>query len=273
MKETPSTRAKGPLPDIPPDAPRMSSGAYGFVLRVSDDVVAKIIPDTHPEAIELEAAMAQRAHRLCPDTIVLVLGVRQTQHGWAIYMENLQGWPTSGHWVQTAQPDRETLAGVGRALVSTLTTLHSHGIFHRDLKPDNIVIHPTTLRPKILDFGLTCVFPQCRQSIVGYPVYMHPELLQRFSLDREGRWMVNITGLTPEMSHTHDMWSLGMTLVALLHGGVHPFLPEFDTLAAVMALYTNSLTRPAVVKILGSWNTELQRLLGGQVLLLKQRGA
>jgi serine/threonine protein kinase len=32
-------------------------------------------------------------------------------------------------------------------------TLHSFGLLHRDLKPDNFLINPTNLKIKIIDFG------------------------------------------------------------------------------------------------------------------------
>lgn len=44
-------------------------------------------------------------------------------------------------------------------ILSAVETIHAQGIAHRDLKPDNIMVDPNTLRTTILDFGLSMVVP------------------------------------------------------------------------------------------------------------------
>jgi serine/threonine protein kinase len=42
-----------------------------------------------------------------------------------------------------------------KELLKTVNYLHKNGIFHRDLKPGNIIIDSKDLRPHIIDFGLS----------------------------------------------------------------------------------------------------------------------
>lgn len=44
-------------------------------------------------------------------------------------------------------------------ILSAIEAIHAQGIAHRDLKPDNIMVDPNTLRTTILDFGLSMVVP------------------------------------------------------------------------------------------------------------------
>jgi hypothetical protein len=246
------------LPDIPADAETLAEGVSGVVVRLSATMVAKIVK----QSTDLEGTLAQRAYRLCPDHVIRIFGVRRLAKGSAaIYMENLETWSTLTQWARVSQPDRAAIAALGHTLLRVLTTLHANNLFHRDLHPDNIMIDPETRRVKLIDFGLSCQGSPCRMTFGGHPVYMHPDMLRRL-VDVNGQFMVERSGLTRASWRAHDMWGLGMTLVAMLEGGVHPFLPEFDKVGAVKALYTNSITRRHVERLLARWNTELGQLLG-----------
>ena len=90
-------------------------------------------------------------------------------------------------------------------IIKGLVFVHSKGILHNDIKPENIMID-SELTPKLVDFGLACsVNPKfcvvggektdCCEGYVGTPDFSSPEMYN--------------TGIKYPAS---DIWSLGITL-------------------------------------------------------------
>jgi len=60
-------------------------------------------------------------------------------------------------------------------ILEGMDMLHRHRIFHRDMKPENIMITRSG-RVRIIDFGMSCTFSDCLLSpMMGTPTYMAPE--------------------------------------------------------------------------------------------------
>ena len=83
------------------------------------------------------------------------------------------------------RPSAADLTRIARELAAGLAHAHEHGVVHRDLKPDNVMM-TSDGRLKILDFGLArmtnpdpAVAPITQPGTVfGTPAYMAPEQLQ-----------------------------------------------------------------------------------------------
>ncbi|CAG9322911.1 unnamed protein product [Blepharisma stoltei] len=88
-----------------------------------------------------------------------------------------------------------------KQIVSAVKYCHSKGIVHRDLKPENILITKDPII-KVIDFGNAVHFTkgEVMQKCVGTPAYMAPELIK-------GKY-----------DEKCDVWSLGITLYAMLSG-------------------------------------------------------
>ncbi len=137
---------------------------------------------------------------------------------------------------------------VRQALIG-LQHAHQHGLVHRDLKPQNLMLTRDTGQIKILDFGLAKAVSENRQSrgltssqaTMGTYAYMAPEqALDAASADIRA-----------------DIYSLGCTLYYLI-GGVLPF--DYETDAKLLLAHQNE-----VPCLLHEFRTEVPEALSALV--------
>jgi serine/threonine-protein kinase len=98
---------------------------------------------------------------------------------------------------------------IARQVAESLSEAHEHGVFHRDLKPDNIFIETVGVSQviKVLDFGIAGGVDAARLTqageVFGTPHYMSPEQCNGQKLD-----------------HRTDIYSLACILFEMIEG--HP---------------------------------------------------
>lgn len=73
--------------------------------------------------------------------------------GYSILMEYLQGENLSKYLKH--HPSGNERRRIADSIVDALEYVHSKGVIHGDLKPDNIMVNPQTLSVKLIDFGLS----------------------------------------------------------------------------------------------------------------------
>lgn len=138
--------------------------------------------------------------------IVQLHGYGEWAGGFYIAMGFVQGMSLRQYILQTPVSLTRAL-DIILDIAYALCHLHTHGVIHRDLKPDNILITESG-EIKVIDFGIAQLLseksagPSGRQQLVGTPVYMSPE-------QREN----------PEsVSYPSDIYSLGIIAYELVLG-------------------------------------------------------
>ena len=111
------------------------------------------------------------------------------------------------------QLDLTRFLRIAISLSTALGKLHEHGIIHKDIKPANVMVDPTSDQVWLTGFGIASDLPRERQApeppetIAGTLPYMAPEQTGRMNRSIDSR---------------SDLYSLGVTLYEMLAGAL-PF--------------------------------------------------
>ena len=80
--------------------------------------------------------------------------------------------------------DDRPAAFFGKQILTGIKDLHALGVSHRDVKPDNIVLHPDpqggTLVAKLIDLGCLAQYGTefLNETLVGTSSYLAPEVIK-----------------------------------------------------------------------------------------------
>ncbi len=198
----------------------LGRGGMSVVYRARDvrlrrDVAIKVLPPELAFVANVRARFmreAQTAAQLAHQNIVPIYGVEERDTLVWIVMALIEGETLGTRLARDgklAAPEAQRILG---SVADALAYAHAHGVIHRDIKPDNILLERDTLRVLVTDFGIArAAEGDGRLTLtgvaVGTPTYMSPEQAMGDS----------------EVDGRSDMYSLAVVGYQML-AGVPPFV-------------------------------------------------
>jgi predicted ATPase/signal transduction histidine kinase len=190
-------------------------------------VVIKLLKNSYPSVIELAQFRNQYSITkiLNVPGVVRIYSLENCQNRPALILEDFGGISLKEYTAfrrkglgeignqensSSLHPDFLTeFLQIAIALADILADLYHHEIIHKDIKPANILINPTTKQVKIIDFSIASLLPRVNQLstsptvLEGTLAYLSPEQTGRMNRG---------------IDYRTDFYSLGVTFYELLTG-------------------------------------------------------
>ncbi len=225
---------------------KIGGGTFGEVWRArhhvwTDQLVAMKIP-TDPQYVRNLQREGIAIHGLTHPNIVRAMGFDPYADPPYLTMEYIPG-TSLRPLIQSRNLKPQDAVAIMRQVLSGLSHAHAHGVIHRDVKPENILVHERTQRDgfasdgaiKVTDFGLGRA---ATQTAVGSIMY---------STDMSGSTAGQIAGtldyMAPEqrsgaeIDARADLYACGVMLYELLTGErpagtnlpseINPLVPKY----------------------------------------------
>ncbi|QDT63899.1 protein kinase domain-containing protein [Calycomorphotria hydatis] len=224
---------------------RLGTGAMGAVYRAHDTKLNRKVALKIPKILatdqetflkrfyrEARAAAALTHAHICP-----VYDVGEIDGTHYIAMGYISG-KTLSTFIDPEQPVLPRTAAIFvRKTALAMQEAHKHGVVHRDLKPDNIMVDKRG-EPVVMDFGLARHVDYeederlTRHGIVmGSPAYMPPE---------------QIEGSPEKVGPLSDVYALGVTFFELLTGEL-PFRGNGTVMSMIADIYSKEPPLPSSI--------------------------
>ena len=232
---------------------RIGEGGMGAVYEAKHTVIGKrvavkVLLEKFVAKSDFVARLLQEARlasSIGHEHIVDVTDFGTTVDGRSfVVMEFLDGESLAELAMREAPLPIERSLGIARQVASALGAAHAKGIFHRDVKPENIYLvkRGDADFVKVVDFGISkAVKPAGDEGgegyrlthtglVLGTPLYMSPEQARG----------------EEDLDHRVDIWALGVLLYECLTGEV-PFRAN-NYLGIISQVLTHEPTPPSKLR-------------------------
>jgi tRNA A-37 threonylcarbamoyl transferase component Bud32 len=166
----------------------LGEGAMGVVYQAQDPVIGRSVAiktihkrlladDTGESFAERFRNEARSAGRLSHPNIVAVHEYGEDDDDAFIVMEFAPGRTLAQQLAATPLPPEAEILRLMDQLLDALACAHRHGVWHRDVKPANLIVTETG-QLKVTDFGIARIASAALTqtgSAIGTPGYMAPE--------------------------------------------------------------------------------------------------
>ncbi len=209
---------------------KIGSGGMAIVYKAIDRkldrvVTLKIMREEHIEDIEFIQRFnveARAAAKLNHPNIVKVYDVGRFQNIYYIVMEFIDGVTLKDLILSRGLFTNDEVLGVTIQITSAISHAHEHGIVHRDVKPQNILVTMNG-EVKVTDFGIATAISnqteELSENTIGSVHYFSPEQARGASIDEKS-----------------DIYSIGITMFEMACGQL-PF--DDDTVVSIAVKQIN----------------------------------
>ena len=173
---------------------RLGKGAMGVVYSAHDGLMERSVAikvmmtdlEDDPETSARFYREARSAGQLAHPNIITIYDMGEDNGRPFIVMELLEGETLNKYLERPDAADVESKMDLMLQICRGLHAAHSRGIFHRDVKPGNLLVRPNG-ELKIVDFGIARLASSSMTAsglLVGTPDYMSPEQARGHEIDQ-----------------------------------------------------------------------------------------